>query len=88
VAYQPRLTDFARHQLDSLPLSVLDTLLDCLNEIAADPYRDPHLRVTLVIPLYRTFPDAYVCGQVAIAYQMEEPNVFVVEAIGTSFYRP
>jgi hypothetical protein len=67
---------------------VLDTLLDCVNEIAADPHRDPHLRVTLVIPLYRTFPNAYVCGRWAIAYQVEEPDEFVIEAIGTSFYRP
>ncbi len=43
MAYQLRLTDFARYQLDQLSLPVVDTLLDCANEIAADPYRDPHL---------------------------------------------
>ena len=47
MAYQPKLHSFARHQLDQLPLSVVDTILDCLNEIAQDPYRDPHLRVHL-----------------------------------------
>jgi hypothetical protein len=66
VAYHPRLRSFARYQLDHLPLSVVDTLLDCLNEICEDPYRDPHLRVTLVFPFYRIFPDAYVCGLWAI----------------------
>ncbi|HLQ22018.1 MAG TPA: hypothetical protein VK132_02370 [Gemmatimonadales bacterium] len=53
---------------------MVDTLLDCINEIADDPFRDPHLRVTLVVPLYRVFPDAYVCGDWAIAYQVEAPN--------------
>jgi hypothetical protein len=88
VAYQPRLTEFARHQLNGLPLAVVDTLLDCINEIGADPYRDPQLRVTLVIPLYRTFPDAYVCGDWAIAYQVEAPHTVLIEAVGQSFYRP
>ncbi len=74
MAFHPRLTDFARHQLDGLSLPVVDTLLDCINEIADDPFRDPHLRVTLVVPLYRVFPDAYVCGDWAIAYQVEAPN--------------
>lgn len=50
----------------------MDTLLDCLNEISQDPYRDPHLRVTLVVPLYRTFREAYLCGLWAIAYTVLE----------------
>ena len=62
MAYQPKIGDFARHQLDQLPLTVVDTLLDCINEISEDPYRDPHLRVTLLITLYRTFRGAYLCG--------------------------
>jgi hypothetical protein len=87
VAYQPRLADLARYQLDRLPLSIVDTLLDCLNEISDDPYRDPHLRVTLVVPLYRIFPDAYLCGLWAIAYTVvEELNSIVIEAFGDMFY--
>ncbi len=88
MAYHLRLIDFARYQLDRLPLAVVDTLLDCLNEIAADPYRDPHLRVTLTIPLYRIFPDAYLCGDWALAYQVEDPDTVVIEAVGQIFYRP
>jgi hypothetical protein len=65
---------------------VVDTLLDCLNEISTDPYRDPHLRVTLVVPLYRIFPDAYLCGLWAIAYTVEEPDAAFIEAFGAMFY--
>ena len=67
---------------------MVDTLLDCVNEIADDPYRDPHLRVTLVVPLYRTFPEGYVCGLWAIAFTViEEGDAVVVEAVGQAFYR-
>jgi hypothetical protein len=87
VGYQPKLGDFARYQLDQLPLAVIDTLLDCINEIGDDPYRDPHLRVTLVVPLYRTFPGAYLCGLWAIAYTVvEELDAVVIEAFGDTFY--
>jgi hypothetical protein len=87
VAYQPSLGNFARHQLDRLPLSVVDTLLDCINEICEDPYRDPHLRVTLVVPLYRIFPGAWLCGLWAIAYTvLEAHSVVVIEAVGNTFY--
>jgi len=87
VAYQPRVIDFARHQLDLLPLPVVETLLDCINEICEDPYRDPHLRVTLVVPLYRIFPDAYLCGLWAIAYTViDELNAVIIEAFGDIFY--
>jgi hypothetical protein len=89
VAYQPKIGDFATYQLDHLPRAVVDTLLDCINEIAEDPYHDSHLRVTLVVPLYRIFPDAYVCGLWAIAYTViEEGDAVVIEAVGQTFYRP
>jgi hypothetical protein len=87
VAYQPKLDDFARYQFDHLPLALVDTLLDCINEIAADPYRDPHLRVTLVIPLYRLFPNAYLCGDWAVAYEVAEPDIVAIHAVGQTFYR-
>ncbi len=89
MSYQLRLNEFARHQLLSLPQGLLDTLLACFREISDDPYRDPHLRVTLVIPLYRIFPDAYLCGLWAIAYLVvEEAGAVVIEAVGQTFYRP
>jgi hypothetical protein len=87
VNYRLRLTEFARHQLLALPGPILDTLLDCLNELVADPYRDPQLHVTLVVPLYRIFPDAYLCGDWAIAYLVDASDVVVIEAVGQSFYR-
>ena len=87
MAYQPKISNFARHQLNQLPTPVVDTLLDCLNEVCEDPYRDPHLRVTLVIPLYRTFPGAYLCGLWAIAYRVvEDAGEIAVEAFGDTFY--
>ncbi len=86
--YRPRLTDYARHQLTTLSSLVVDTLLDCINELSDDPLRDPQHRVTLVIPLYRIFPDAYVCGDWAIAYQVEDPDELLIEAFGQLFYRP
>ncbi len=82
------LSDQARHQLSHLSGATLDTILDCLNEIQADPYRDLHLRVTLVIPLYRTYPDSYLCGNWAIAVQVRPNDEILVEAIGQLFYRP
>ena len=86
MAYQPSLADFARYQLDQLPPAVVDTLLDCIQDIAADPYSEPHLRVTLVIPLYRIFPDAYVCGLWAVAYTVVEGlDAVVIEAVGQTF---
>ncbi len=87
MAYRPSLNRFARAQLDRLPLSIVDTLLDCINEISEDPYRDLHLRVTLVVPLYRIFPGAYLCGLWAIAYTMvDELDAIVIEAFGDTFY--
>lgn len=88
MAFRPSLSDFARHQLDGLPLPIVDTLFDCINELSADPSRDPHLRVTLVVPLYRTFPDAYLCGLWAIAYRLRGQDELVIEAFGHHFYRP
>jgi len=87
VAYQPRLSNFARYQLHQLPLPVVDTLLDCINEICEDPYRGPHLRVTLVVPLYRIFPGAWLCGLWAIAYTaLENAGEIAIEAFGDLFY--
>ena len=87
MAYQPKVGDFARYQLDQLPPPVVDTLLDCINELCDDPSRDLHLRVTLVIPLYRIFPGAYVCGLWAIAYTVDEQRgAIVIEAFGDTFY--
>jgi hypothetical protein len=88
VSYPLHLNEFARHQLLTLPGAAVDALLDCFNEIGDDPHRDPHLRVTLVVPLYRIFPDAYLCGLWAIAYMIvEDLHVVVVEAVGQTFYR-
>ncbi len=69
-------------------MTVVDTLLDCINEISDDPFRDPQHWVTLAIPLYPIFPNAYVCGEWAIAYQVEEPDEVLIEAFGQFFYRP
>jgi hypothetical protein len=88
VGYQTVLSEQARHQLSRLSGATLDTILDCLIEIRADPYRDLHLRVTLVIPLYRTYPDSYLCGNWAIAVQVRFNHEILVEAIGNLFYRP
>ena len=88
MAFRPNLSRFARQQLDPLPLTVVDSLLDCVNELSADPYRDPHLRVTLVVPLYRTHPDSYLCGSWAIAYQVRPDDEILIEAVGQLFYRP
>jgi hypothetical protein len=86
VRYRARLTDFARHQLTTLPGAVVDTLLDCINELSDDPFRDPNLRVTLVVPLYRIFFDAYLCGIWALAYRVEESGEILIEAFGQAFY--
>jgi hypothetical protein len=86
VRYRLQLSDFARHQLTSLPSALVDTLLDCLNELCEDPFRDPHLRVTLIVPMYRIFPDPYLCGTWAIAYRVRGQDEILVEAFGDMFY--
>jgi mRNA-degrading endonuclease RelE of RelBE toxin-antitoxin system len=88
VAFHLVLSDYARHQLSQLRPTILDTILDCLNEIQDDPYRDPHLRVTLVLPLQRIYRDAYLCGDWAIAYDVRANQQIVVAVISDSLYRP
>ena len=51
-------------------------------------YRDPHLRVTLVLPLQRIYRDAYLCGNWAIAYDVRANQQIVVAVISDSYYRP
>ena len=82
------LSDYARHQLSQLPPATLDTILDCLTEIRADPYRDLHLRVVLVLPLQRVYRDAYLCGNWAIAYDVLPDQHILVAVISDLFYRP
>ena len=72
--------------MDRLPLPVVDTIIDCMNELSADPYRDSRLRLTLVVPLYRTSPGAYLCGTWAIVYQVRADQILVIEAISDLFY--
>jgi hypothetical protein len=87
VAYQPKVGDFARYQLDQFPLPVVDTLLDCINELCDDPYRDLHFRVALVIPFYRIFPTAYLYGLWAIAYTvLDALDTVIIEAFRDTFY--
>ncbi len=88
MAFHLNLSEYARHQLSQLPPATLDTILDCLNEIQADPSRDPHLRVVLVIPLYRVYRDAYLCGNWAIAYDVQADQQIMVAVISDTFYRP
>jgi hypothetical protein len=43
--------------------------------------------VTLVVPLYRIFPRAYLCGLWAIAYTvLEDAGEVFVQAFGNTFY--
>ena len=86
MAYRIVLSDQARHQLNLLSGATLDTILDCLNEIQNDPYRELHLRVTLVIPLYRTYPGSYLCGNWAIAFRVRGQDEILIQMISNLFY--
>ena len=88
MAFRLVLSDLARQQLSQLSPATLDTILDCLNEIQDDPYRDPHLRVVLVFPLQSLYRDAYLCGNWAIAYDVHPNQEIVVALISDLFYRP
>jgi mRNA-degrading endonuclease RelE of RelBE toxin-antitoxin system len=88
VAYRIALSEYARHQLSQLPPATLDTILDCLNEIQADPFRDLHLRVVLVLPRQRIYRDSYLCGNWAIAYDVQPDQQVLVAAVSDTFYRP
>ena len=43
-------------------------------------------RVTLVVPLERVYRDSYRCGEWAIAYDFEDDDVLLIQAIGNLFY--
>lgn len=77
----------AQHQIGQVSYPTLDTLQDCLDEIQADPFREQALRVRLVTPHDRTYPDVYLCAIWAIAYSVRGEDV-VVEAIGPFDFRP
>jgi hypothetical protein len=59
---------------------------DCLEALARNPYRDADQRVTLVVPLERVYRNSYRCGEWAIAYDFQDDDTLLIQAIGNLFY--
>jgi hypothetical protein len=86
VLFQAALTERARHQIDRLNPEEALLIRDCIDALRRNPYRDIAHRVTLVWPLERTYHDAYRCGDWAIAYEFQDDDTLLIEAIGNLFY--
>jgi hypothetical protein len=86
VLFQAALTERARQQIDRLNPEEAIPTRDCIDALRRNPYRDIEQRVTLVWPLERTYHDAYRCGEWAIAYEFQDDDTLLIEAIGTLFY--
>jgi hypothetical protein len=86
VLFQARLSDRARWLLDRLSTDDADRILDCIDALRRNPYRDLQDRVTLVWAMERLYRDAFRCGDWAIAYEFLDDNTLSIEAIGTLFY--
>jgi hypothetical protein len=85
VLFELRLSEWAQQALNRLSPAALDAVLDCLNDLRRNPYRDMEHRVTLVLPLVRTYRHAYACGDLAIAYHLRTPDEIYVDAIGRQY---
>ncbi len=80
------LTELAAWMLDQLSAQEAIRIRGCLEELARNPYRDMDERVTLVLPLERVYRDSYRCGDYAIAYEFQDDDTLLMEAIGNLFY--
>ena len=77
-----RLSDRAQWALRRLRPDDLDQVLDCLNALRRNPYRDLEHRVMLIFPLERVYRHAYPCEDFAIAYHIEQEDQLYIDAIG------
>jgi mRNA-degrading endonuclease RelE of RelBE toxin-antitoxin system len=85
VLFEVRLTDRAQWLLSHLPPDARDRIVGCIQALRRNPYRDLEERVTLVWPLERVYRDAYRCGDWAIAYEFQDEDTLLIEAIGNLF---
>ncbi|HLH21318.1 MAG TPA: hypothetical protein VK066_02265 [Chloroflexota bacterium] len=72
--------------LDRLSVEEALWIRGCFEQLARNPYRDIDQRVTLVFPMGRINRDAYHCGNWAIAYEFQDEDTLLIEAIGNLFY--
>jgi hypothetical protein len=86
VLFQARLSNRAQWLLDRLAPHDVDRILDCIDALRRNPYRDLDDRVTLVWALERRYPDAFRCDEWAIAYEFLDEDTLWIEAIGNLFY--
>jgi hypothetical protein len=86
VGFQADLTERVRWWLNQLSLDEASHILDCIDALCRNPYRDIVERVTLVMPLERVYHDAYRCGKWAIAYEFQDADTLRIEAVGNLFY--
>ena len=84
--FQAKLSDRAQWLLDRLAPDDVDRILDCIDALRRNPYRDLDDRVTLVWALERRYPDAFRCDEWAIAYEFLDEDTLWIEAIGNLFY--
>jgi hypothetical protein len=86
VLFKIRLTDRAQWLLIHLGADERDRIVACIQALRRNPYRDIEERVTLVWALERVYHDAYRCGDWAIAYEFQDEDTLLIEAIGNLYY--
>ena len=80
------LSELARRTVDRLSVEDAIRIRYCFDQLALNPYRDIDRRVTLVLPLQRVYRNSYRCGEWAIAYDFQDNDTLLIQAIGTLFY--
>src|SRR4051794_16876235 len=84
--FEVRLSEAAAQALRRLSREKIDAILDCINALRRNPYRDMEHRVTLILPLVRAYRHSYKCDDFAIAYHLRTPDEIYVDAIGEYYY--
>jgi hypothetical protein len=85
VLFELRLSEWAQQALERLSAEQFAVVVNCLNELRRNPYRDMEHRVQLVLPLVRVYRHAYPCDGLAIAYHLRTPDEIYVDAIGPQY---
>src|SRR3954471_12841482 len=77
--FEVRLSEAAAQALRRLNREKVDVILDSINALLRNPYRDMEHRVTLILPLVRAYRHSYRCDGFAIAYHLRTPDEIYID---------
>lgn len=86
MVFQVRLSDRVQWLLGRVSADDVARIVACIQALRRNPYRDMDARVSLVLPLERVYRDSYRCGEWAIAYEFQDEDTLLIQAIGNLFY--